>query len=132
MLYTHLQRLLQLLLLLGFLVNSPVPVALVAARESPRTDVALERLLAGVRSDVRRQMVAATECSFADVALERFLTRVNAHVPLKFVATRETPTAVGRRTDERLAVRDARVGVGTGGLLSVDVCFGSGHRRRGY
>ena len=74
-------------------VDARVSIALVAARERPRADVAGERFLAGVRSDVRRQVVAAAEGPFTDGTPKRLLSGVYAHVAGQLVATREAAVA---------------------------------------
>ena len=50
-----------------------VALLLVGAGELAAAGVALERLLARVRPNVRRQVVGAREAAHADAALERLL-----------------------------------------------------------
>ena len=87
------EQLASLLLDLLFHVHLAVALLLVAARELPAADVALERLLARVRADVRRQVVAAAERAHADAALERLLARVDADVTRQLVAAGEPAVA---------------------------------------
>ena len=87
------EKLGSLLLDLLFHVHLAVALLLVAASELAAAHVALERFLAGVRADVRRQVVAATERTHADAALERLLAGVDADVAGQFVAAGEASVA---------------------------------------
>lgn len=78
---------------------------LVAAGELPAAQLAPERLLAGVRPDVRRQVVAPAEHTLADLALERLLARVDPEVPGQLVAPREPAVARLERTSVRSLLR---------------------------
>ena len=78
------------------LVDLVVPLALVAAGELASALGASERLLSGVRADVRGQVVTAAKASHADAALERLLAGVHAHVTRQLVGPGEAaPAAVG-------------------------------------
>lgn len=79
-------------------VHLGVALALIAASKLASTEVAGERLLAGVRADVRGQVVAAAERAHADAALEGLMACVDAQVTRELVRARETPVAVLGRT----------------------------------
>lgn len=72
-------------LVLLFQVHLGVPLSLVAPCELASAELAREGLLAGVRTDVRREVVAATEGPHADAALEGFVSRVDAQVARQLV-----------------------------------------------
>ena len=78
-----------------------MPFPLVAAREFAATKVARERLLSGVRANVRGEVVAAAEVAHADAALERLVPGVDADVSGQFVGARESSVATLRRTGVR-------------------------------
>lgn len=92
----------ELLLLHSLLeVYLGVPLLLVRARELSAAHVTGERLLAGVRPDVRGEVVGAAEGPHADPALEGLLACVDSDVPRQLVGPREAPVAVLDRAGVR-------------------------------
>ena len=95
--------------LLGLLLmDFHVATTLVRAREATRTDLALERFLAGVRPNVRGQVVGAGEVSQTDLTLKRFLAGVRSHMTGELVGAREPPLAALCRAAVGAFVRRGR------------------------
>lgn len=80
-------------------------LALVTASELASALGAGERLLSGVRADVRRQVVTAAEASHADAALEGLLACVHTHVARQFIRAGEAALAANGRAGVRTLVR---------------------------
>lgn len=84
-------------------------LSLIAPGKLAAAEVACERLLSGVRADVRGEVVAAAEVAHTDPALERLVSSVDPDVSGQFVGSGETPVAALGRTgvwplvDRRLA-----------------------------
>lgn len=82
-------------------VNFGVTLLLVAARELPPAYIARERLLAGMRANVRGEVIGARERTHANTTLEWFLAGVNAYMSGELVGAREPPVAILHRAPIR-------------------------------
>lgn len=87
------------------LVDLGVPLALVTACELASALIAGERLLAGVRADVRGQVITAAEAAHADAALEWLLACVHTHVARQLVGSGEAAVAAVGGAGVRTLVR---------------------------
>lgn len=82
-------------------MNFCMSLSLVAPSKLAAAEVAGERLLSRVRTDVSGEVVAAAEVTHADPTLEGLVSSVDADVSGQFIRSRETPVAALRWTGVR-------------------------------
>lgn len=70
-----------------------MPLSFVTPREFPAAEIAGERFLSCVGTDMGGEVVASAEVPHTDPALKWFVTGVNSDVPSELIRTGEPPVA---------------------------------------